>query len=222
MTATDMRFLDHDDAAGEADARRRARASARRHTVLVKALRILLPLGGAAIVATIFGTAIVKSFIPVESIGAINMTSDGLEMNDPNLAGRLKGGRTYHVSAAKAVQSFSDTSRIALTDLVATLKESETQNVTVNSKSGLFDTNDEWLTLSDGIVLTTTDGYRADLESARLDFKSGTMVSDAPVAIKSEKFDLTANSLSIEDDGNLVRFVGSVRLTLYQGLDSDR
>ncbi|MDQ0314113.1 LPS export ABC transporter periplasmic protein LptC [Amorphus orientalis] len=215
MTTTDMRFLEH-DADAEAEDRIRARASARRHTRFVKTLRVLLPLGGMAIVALIFGTAIVKSFLPV-GVGTLNVTSEGLEMNDPNLAGRLNDGRAYKVSAARAMQSFSDTSRITLTDLVATLKASEDQDITVNSRGGLFDTDDEWLTLSDGIVLTTTDGYRADLSSARLDFRNGSMVSDEPVAIGSEKFDLTANSLDVQEEGKVVRFVGDVHLTLHRG-----
>jgi len=194
---------------------RRARTSARRHTRLVKTLRVLLPLGGLAIVVVLFGTALLKSLSPLNSIGNIDVTSEGLVMNDPNLAGRLNDGRAYKVSAAKAVQSFADTSRITLTDLLATLTVSDEQTVEVNSRAGVFDTDEEWMTLSDGIVLTTTDGYQADLSSARLDFKNGSMVSDEAVNIRSKTFDLLANSLDIQDEGKVVRFVGDVHMTIH-------
>lgn len=214
MTASDLSFLDQPDDRTAGARREHQRRKARRHTRVVKTLRLVLPLTGLAIVVVTFGTAAVQSFLPIPGIGSINVTSEGLEMNDPNLAGRLNDGRAYHVRANKAVQSFSDTSRITLTDLVATLAESDDQTVTVNSKSGLFDTDDEWLTLNDGIVLTTTDGYKVDLANARLDFKAGSMVSEEPVTITSEKFDLSANSVNIQDEGKVVRFVGDVHLTL--------
>jgi lipopolysaccharide export system protein LptC len=194
---------------------RRARSAARRHTRVVKTLRVLLPLGGLAIVVVLFGTALLKSLSPLNSIGNIDVTSEGLVMNDPNLAGRLNDGRAYKVSAAKAVQSFSDTSRITLTDLMATLNVSDEQTVEVNSRGGVIDTDEEWMTLSDGIVLTTTDGYRADLSTARLDFKNGSMVSDDAVNIQSKTFDLLANSVDIQDEGKVVRFVGDVHMTIH-------
>ncbi|MEW5423386.1 LPS export ABC transporter periplasmic protein LptC [Amorphus sp. 3PC139-8] len=214
MTASDIGFLDQPNDRAAGARRERQRRAARRHTRLVKTLRLVLPLTGLAIVVVTFGMAAVQSFLPIPGIGSINVTSEGLEMNDPNLAGRLNDGRAYHVRAGKAVQSFADTSRIALTDLVATLAESDDQTVTMNSRSGLFDTDDEWLTLNDGIVLTTTDGYKVDLSNATLDFKAGSMVSDEPVNITSEKFDLSANSVDIQDEGKVVRFVGDVHLTL--------
>ena len=71
------------------------------------------------------------------------------------------------------------------------------------------------MTLSDGIVLTTTDGYQSDLSSARLDFKNGSMVSDEAVNIRSKTFDLLANSLDIQDEGKVVRFVGDVHMTIH-------
>jgi len=194
---------------------RRARSAARRHTRVVKTLRVLLPLGGLAIVVVLFGTALLKSLSPLNSIGNIDVTSEGLVMNDPNLAGRLNDGRAYKVSAAKAVQSFSDTSRITLTDLMATLNVSDEQTVEVNGKGGVIDTDEEWMTLSDGIVLTTTDGYRAELSTARLDFKNGSMVSDDAVNIQSKTFDLLANSVDIQDEGKVVRFVGDVHMTIH-------
>lgn len=194
---------------------RRARSSARRHTRLVKTLRVLLPLSGVAIVIVLFGSALLKSLVPLNSIGNIDVTSEGLVMNDPNLAGRLNDGRAYKVSAAKAVQSFSDTSRISLTDLLATLNLGDDQTVEVNSRSGVFDTDEEWMTLSDGIVLTTTDGYRVDLSTARIDFKNSSMVSDNKVKIVSKTFDLTADAVKILDEGKVVRFVGNVHTTIH-------
>lgn len=198
-----------------AASQQRARVSARRHTRVVKTLRVLLPLGGLAIVVVLFGTALLKSLSPLNSIGNIDVTSEGLVMNDPNLAGRLNDGRAYKVSAAKAVQSFSDTSRITLTDLLATLNVSDEQTIEVNSKGGVFDTDEEWMTLSDGIVLTTTDGYRVDLSTARLDFKNGSMASEDAVKIQSETFDLTADTVDIQDEGKVVRFVGNVHTTIH-------
>ena len=181
----------------------------------MKVLRVLLPLGGLAIVVVVFGMATLKSLLPVDAIGNLDVTSEGLVMNDPNLAGRLNDGRAYRVSAARAVQSFTDTSRITLTDMLATLVASDTQTVEMRSKGGLLDTDDEWMTLSDGIVLTTTDGYRADLSDAQLSFRDGTLVSNEPVKIQSEKFDLTANSLDVKDEGKVVRFVGNVNMTIH-------
>ncbi|WP_018698733.1 LPS export ABC transporter periplasmic protein LptC [Amorphus coralli] len=222
MSASDTTFGAIRDPGEAATAQRRAREAARRHSRVVKTLRVLLPLGGVAIVVVIFGMAVVKSLLPVDVIGNLDVTSEGLVMNDPNLAGRLNDGRAYNVSAGKAVQSFTDTSRITLTDMLATLIVSDAQTVEMRSKGGLLDTDDEWMNLTDGVVLTTTDGYRADLEDARLDFKAGTLASDAPIKIQSEKFDLTANALDVTDEGKVVRFVGNVNMTIHGKPESNR
>ena len=56
--------------------------------------------------------------------------------------------------------------------------------ITMDARSGLFDTKTQMLDLKDKIFLQSSTGYEARLTQAAVDMGAGTVSSDEPVAVK--------------------------------------
>src|SRR3972149_7771587 len=92
---------------------------AQRHTLLVKVLRMALPVGAVG-VAAFYGLALTSSW-PLGhgrlSVGEVQVTADDLTMKDPKYFGVTKDGGRYEVRAKKAVVAFSQQAPIKLIDI---------------------------------------------------------------------------------------------------------
>jgi lipopolysaccharide export system protein LptC len=86
--------------------------------------------------------------------------------------------------------------------------------VTLEARTGLFDTKAQLLDLRKDIFLQSSTGYEARLSQAMLDIGKGTVTSEEPVDVKLLNGTLTADRLRITEKGALVRFEGHVVMNL--------
>ena len=86
--------------------------------------------------------------------------------------------------------------------------------VTLDALTGRFDTKQQLLDLHKDILLTTSSGYEARLNSAHADMAKGTVSSDERVDVKLTNGTLTADRLRITDNGAVIRFEGNVVMNL--------
>jgi lipopolysaccharide export system protein LptC len=86
--------------------------------------------------------------------------------------------------------------------------------VTLEARTGLFDTKAQLLDLRKDILLQSSTGYEARLSQAMLDIGKGTVTSEEPVDVKLLNGTLTADRLRITEKGALVRFEGHVVMNL--------
>ena len=86
--------------------------------------------------------------------------------------------------------------------------------MTLNAKTGVFDTKQQQLDLKKDILLTTSSGYEARLSRAFVDMAKGTVSSDERVDVKLTNGTLSADRLRITDNGDVVRFEGNVVMNL--------
>ncbi|AMJ63124.1 hypothetical protein AXW83_24975 [Bosea sp. PAMC 26642] len=190
--------------------------AARRHTLLVLFLRRAIPIG--AIVAVV-GLVVTPFLAPLRGVSGLTLGSVGIsggkvKMETPRLTGYRKDNRPYEVTAEAALQDIRNPTQVELSVLTARLQMEREGWVTVNSKSGFFDTQKEKLRLIDDVRVRTETGYDIRMRTADVDFKGGTVVSREPVSVNLGTTTINADSLDVKDSGALIAFEGRVRAVI--------
>ena len=197
------------------DAQDRAFKTAKRHTFLVRLLRFALPLSAVLIVAAL-AIAEIPTFlllnVPI-SISGISFKNGGLTMENPRLTGFGRNEQSYELSAKAANQDILNPKIVQLDEIVARIGEADGSTTSLTAKSGVFDSAAEMLQLKGGIVIDSASGYHMELSNAEIDLNKGIVHTRDRVQLRMMDGDLIANSMSVENRGEVVRFEGGVQLT---------
>lgn len=196
-------------------------ARARRHSLMVRVLRVVLPAG----VLLGAGGAFSYSFIFSYAIGPVQfeevkVESDALVMHEAHLSGVQSNGEPYEMRAARAMQSTDQPHLISLEGIDATIGAAAGETARVRAASGRYNSDAAMLRLSDGITVTTEAGMKAELYEADMNLETGLIVSTRPVEVTSEDRVIQANEVEIQDGGKSIRFRGGVRMTLKPPTES--
>jgi lipopolysaccharide export system protein LptC len=204
-----------DARAGAAPARRtRAFARARRHSRLVRLLKIAIPVGAVVGGLVIAAWAILDPFRHVGglSLGPVSLSGTEITMESPRLTGFRDGTRPYEVTATVATQDVRQPNLVELKDLRARIVTDDRGSAArMEASTGLLDTQKEHLELRDQVRLTTETGERVELRSAAVDFKAGTVVSSEPVTVTLGNGVIRASGLEVKDSGKVMHFRGRVQ-----------
>ncbi|MES2749890.1 MAG: LPS export ABC transporter periplasmic protein LptC [Pseudomonadota bacterium] len=193
-------------------------ARAQRHSRRVRLMRFAVPVVVAAAMLMIVGVSIFNPFrllakLPID-IGKLAVSGTKITMESPHLAGFTPDQRPYELWAKSAVQDVTNPNNVELLELRAKVQMEDKTGITMDARSGMFDTKTQLLDLKDNIFLQSTTGYEARMTQARVDLGGGTVSSDEPVAVKLLNGTLDAKRLRISENGALVRFEGNVSMIL--------
>ena len=189
-----------------------------RHSGRVRLLRIAIPAAALVAVAAFAGTAIVSRALPEgATVESAAISAGKLVMNNPVMTGQIKEGRGYSVRAIRAVQDLTARSVIRLEDIVADFPFDDSEMAELNAISGIYNREEQFLTLDQPFTVTTADGMKAQLNSAHIDIETGLLTSDQEVIIDTGKARLVAQSMSMEDRGAIITFDKGVQMTINPG-----
>ena len=93
--------------------------------------------------------------------------------------------------------------------------------VTIEAKTGLFDTKAQLLDLRKDVLLQTSDGYEVRLNQASVDIAKGSVSTDDGVDVKLTNGTVRANRLRLTDKGDVIRFEGNVVMRLVMDPPAD-
>jgi lipopolysaccharide export system protein LptC len=194
-------------------------AIAARHSRMVRILRIAVP---AVVVLAMAGVVAISIFNPFRALmkqlplDMDNLVVSGskITMESPHMSGFTPDQRPYEVWAKTATQDLTDPDHVELKTLRAKVLQEDRSTVTMEARTGLFDTKAQLLDLRKDIFLQSSTGYEARLSQALLDIGKGTVTSEEPVDVKLLNGTLTADRLRITEKGALVRFEGHVVMNL--------
>jgi lipopolysaccharide export system protein LptC len=198
---------------GPAAGPRGAFGVAQRHSRRVRILRYAVP---AVAVLALVALALYALFDPFRArdvsvdVGTLSVAGDTLTMELPRLTGFNKRQQSYNVTAKTAQQKITAPGLIDLTDLKAIISMPDKTTATLTASAGRFDSTAEFLTLRETVRVTSTKGYAANLKSASVDFKAGTVRSKDPVEVELESGLVKAGSLAVEGGGDVITFAGGV------------
>ena len=197
----------------------RAFRAARRHCRHVRTLRIAIP---AAVVAVIIGgfafSAVIKplralSKLPVD-LGSVVVSGTKIMMQQPRIAGFTRDNRRYDVTAQAAGQDVTKPDLVELQGIHATMEMQDNAVFDTTAQNGIYNSKSEQLTLTNHIVVTSTNGYEALLSEALLDVRGNKIISEKPVYVKTSTATVNANRLEVIDGGDVIRFERGVNVEL--------
>jgi lipopolysaccharide export system protein LptC len=189
-----------------------------RHSIMVRVVRIALPI---AVVAGVSVLVLSTYFSPMQMLdklpsvsGKLAVQGSKITMELPRIAGFTRDSRAYELNAETAVQDILAPDLVELQNLRAKMELQDKDVVVMTANSGTYNTKADKIILRDQIVITSEQGYKALLREAAVEMKKGNIVSDQPVEITLPNGTLKANRLEIFDSGDLIRFDRGVVLDL--------
>jgi len=195
----------------------RAFLVARRHSQLVRVLRVMLPLGSALAVAGLIGATLIRTFAPTIaglSIDSMSVNGSKVTMSNPKLSGGRPDGSGYVLNAQKAIQDLKDPTQIELVDINGDIGSRDQPATKLTATSGHYDTASEKLQLF-GVVQLKNTNYTFDLKSADVDFKANVYVTHEPIhVVTSSGMTVEADSARAEDNASKLSFSGHVKTTV--------
>ena len=196
--------------------RARAFRRARRHSLLVRVLRLALPIGALAVVAIYALTLSVGWRIGPGrlNVGEVQLTADDLTMKNPSYFGLTKEGGRYEVRAKKAVVEFNKDAPIKLIDVDGDLMQVNGVVTNLKAKHGLLDNAKSELELFDGIDIEASNGLKARLSRAKVFNKEHRIVSNHPVEVDMPTGRVRGATMTMRTDTKETTFVGSVAVHL--------
>ena len=195
-------------------------ASAARHSRMVRILRVAVP---AAVVLALASIVAVQLFfnpfrgllqkLPVDMDNLV-VSGTKITMESPHLAGFSTDQRPYEVWAKAAIQDLTDPDHLELKTPRAKVMMEDKSTVTMDARTGYYDSKQQLLDLRKDIFLQSSTGYEARMTQAYVDINKGTVTSDEHVDVKLLNGTLTADRLRIFNSGEVVRFEGNVVMNL--------
>ncbi len=192
----------------------RAFRAARRHSRLVRVLRIAIPISVVSVLAimflmTYFNPLRVLTKLPID-ISDLVVSGTKITMEKPRLSGFTHDSRAYELSAEAAAQDMTKPDLVELRNLRAKVEMQDKSTMQMSALTGLYNSKTETLKLERDILLSSSSGYKGRMSEAMIDIKKGNVVSDQPVELEMLQGKLNANKLEIVDSGDVVRFHGGV------------
>ena len=196
----------------------RAFRSARRHSRMVRIMRVAIPI---AVVVGLAGISAITYFNPLRMLKRLpidisNLVISGskVTMEQPRLSGFTSDARAYELSADAAAQDLTKPDLVELRNIHAKMEMQDKTTIQMTAATGIYDSKVETLRLDRDIRLSSSNGYKGRLSEAMVDIRKGKVVSDQPVELEFLQGTLNAKRLEIIDSGDLVRFHGGVNMVL--------
>lgn len=186
---------------------------ARRHSRRVGLLKIGLPAGAVFLVAVFGGWAYwsTPQGFTVDVVGSA--VKDGkLVMANPKLNGFTRDNLPYAMTAERAVQDLTDTTKIKLENIDARLPIEAESWADIDAKDGIFDNENSTLDVTSPMTITTSDGMIALLKSAFVEMDTGRITTTEPVSLELNGSTLHADTMTVENRGSVVVFENRVRM----------
>ncbi len=197
----------------------RAFRAARRHSRLVRFLRVGLPVGivlglaGLSLATWLNPLRLLTAALPV-NVNDLVVSGSKITMEQPRVNGFTKDQRAYEFTAEAAAQDLTKPDIVELRNINAKIEMEDKSTMTMKALTGVYDTKRESLKLEGNILLTQSNGSTGKLIEATVDVRKGNVISDRPVELEMLQGILNANRLEVVDSGTLVRFHGGVNMVL--------
>lgn len=189
-----------------------------RRSRFVGAMRVALPVLALVLIALLIawpqiyrrsdGFRLAFSTLEVED-GALTMTKARYRGTDDK-------DQPFLVSADTATQDANDPKLVTLDRIAADMTMRDGTWLALNANTGAYHQGDQVLTLQGDISVYTDRGYELHGISAQANLGAGTLASDDKVWGQGPFGLLRANGMRVDGNGNRVRFVNGVQVTLFR------
>ncbi|MBS0240637.1 MAG: LPS export ABC transporter periplasmic protein LptC [Proteobacteria bacterium] len=196
--------------------RERAFRRARRHTLIVRVFRIVLPVMAVGSVAYFGGSLYLASRLKSRNVSVAKVSIDptNLNMQDPRYGGFAKDGAEYKVHALRAITDLKMSGPVRLEVIDGNIKQLNGVVTNLKANWGTYDQKTDVLELYEKIDIDGSDGMRARLTRATVFNKESRITSNEPVWAENATSTIKANSMKIDNKAHTANFVDAVEVTL--------
>ena len=196
--------------------RERAFRRARRHSLLVRSLKVLLPVAAVGCLGIYGGALVLSSGLKSGDIEASKVTIDptNLTMADPRYSGFGKDGSEYKVHAKSAVTDIRMAAPIRLDVIDGEIIQPSGVVTRLTANWGTYDQKKDLLELYESINVDATNGMTARLTRATVLAKESRIISSEPVQAQTETGTIRADTMTLDTKARQAKFRTAVHVTL--------
>jgi lipopolysaccharide export system protein LptC len=195
---------------------------AHRHTARVRWFRRIAITGSLLAVVLISAAVLINPLrhLPVDiSIGKVGVDGTKITVDSPKISGIQKNGHPFEIKARTGLQDIAVPNIIELLGVDSKIGAADASTTWVRAARGVYDNLHDKMTLEGDIQIKNSSGYDIRLKTARIDFKTGGLVSDGPVKVNLSGGTIAAQQLDVSDNGHKVSFGGEVNSIIDSGED---
>ncbi|ODT30580.1 MAG: hypothetical protein ABS54_02155 [Hyphomicrobium sp. SCN 65-11] len=198
------------------DDRVRAFAAARRHSWMVRTLRLALPLLAVGMLgvygATTWRIATLRaSGVTLEEV---RLSNDLLVMANPKYAGSGKDGSRHAVRARSAETDLLTQKLVKLTAIEGDITQLTGNKIDLTATRGTYDQETGVLELHEQIDVRSTDGMTAKLTAATVMTKENRIISNEPITAATATSRIRALRMEMATQSRLATFTGDVAVRM--------
>lgn len=196
--------------------RSQAFRNARRHSAIVRGLKLGLPLSALLVLALY----VLPSQLTYEikdgeaSVEAIDISSGALKMVNPRIRGVHAKQGVYDIRADSGTQNASEPEVMTFDKIDAEIVSSQGEKTTLTAPTGIYHSKKEELVFNTGVTIGGDAGVSGTLKTAKAYMKENKLVSDDPVALAYHGHTISADGVTVYSDESRVIFTGNVKVHL--------
>lgn len=195
--------------------RKRIFAAVRRHSRLVRTMRVVLPIASVIAITGFFLKAHFSFPVDIDlSSARLSVTRNAVIMEGPHLTGFDGDSREYSMSAKRAIQPLTSPQQVRLEEIEAKVTETQQGSTTIAAEAGEYDHRQRTMSLLGNVLIDSAEGYRLKMAGADVDFAAQTMLTDRPIVIGYGDSEIAGDRLSVSDGGKRIVIEGRVRTIL--------
>ncbi|MEM9371461.1 MAG: hypothetical protein AAGA26_09920, partial [Pseudomonadota bacterium] len=146
----------------------------------IKWLKVLLPLAALVLISAVFliDRWDDESLFSSEELAALGA---GMQLENPRFTGTTEAGNPFVLTARRANPDGPSPEIITLDEPRGEMDLRDGRILKGRSKDGVMKRSADELTLTGNVVITTSDGYRADMEKLVIDIDRKSAIAPVPV-----------------------------------------
>jgi lipopolysaccharide export system protein LptC len=194
--------------------------AAHRHSARVRLFRRAAIAGSLLAIALIAAVALLNPLrhLPGDiSVGRAALDGTKITLDFPKISGVQTDGRPFEIKARSGIQDIMAPHIIELLGIESKIGTPDASTIRVSAARGIYDSLHDKMTLEGDIRIINSAGYDIWLNTARIDFNTGGLVSEEPVRVILDGGTIAAKQLDVSDNGHKVSFGGEVTSMIDTG-----
>ncbi len=187
--------------------------NARRHSRIVLALKFVLPvcvivlIGGFLYASGAFSPSLkLETKKYSAEVQSIQLDQNSVKMMNPKIVTQSDETGAYELRARSATRRIDNPDIFKLDMVDATMTRRSGGWAKMQADKGTYNKKSDTLDLAMNIKISSDRGFTAYMDKARMDVKSGDLVTDRKVLVDMPNGTIRANRMKILNRGTLFRF----------------
>ena len=211
------------EARGKDPDRAREFRIAKRHSLRVRVLKVLLPTMAAGILSLYALPSLFKVSIDkgrgTASVRTVTLEAGSLKMLDPHVKGVNERNEPYDFLADSATQASKGADEMFLDNVRGHMTGQDGKITTLTAPNGVHNSKADQMTFNNGVVVKREPDMSATFQTATAFIKQQSVISKTPVTVRLHESTIHAESMTMFWGEQRTIFEGNVRTHLERHIE---